>query len=358
MISTKPEITYSFNVEWFDSQAEIIRPYILYFYTDDETLEMFDVKNRRTFLKRCSYPSIKLADIFIGAQLTVYARQLKVVEYADDFTRGELSNKQSRSLLLIKPSAYNRLGGLMDMIYGGQFFISRLKMLYLNQQQACEFFGDEQPTARAAELTGGPLTAVEVVGQDVASRLGFVAGEGKDAHMSSDRDADMEVKFLFNNPAMATTASFNRCTVCVIKPHAVLSGVAGSIIDSILKQGFRISALQMFNMDTTACQEFYEVYKGVTPDYHAMVEHLAAGPCIALELMDAEGGADPAAVVQRFREFCGPTDPEIARHIRPNTLRAEFGVDKVKNAVHCTDLPDDGVLESEYFFSILHKTSR
>lgn len=36
---------------------------------------------------------------------------------------------------------------------------------------------------------------------------------------------------------------------------------------------------------------------------------------------------------------------EISRHLRPNTLRALYGKDKVKNAVHCTDLPEDGVLE-------------
>ena len=36
---------------------------------------------------------------------------------------------------------------------------------------------------------------------------------------------------------------------------------------------------------------------------------------------------------------------EIARHLRPRTIRAIFGTDKVKNAVHCTDLPDDGRLE-------------
>ena len=46
-----------------------------------------------------------------------------------------------------------------------------------------------------------------------------------------------------------------------------------------------------------------------------------------------------------FREFVGPADPEIARHIRPNTLRAQFGLSKVKNSLHCTDLPEDGVLE-------------
>lgn len=36
---------------------------------------------------------------------------------------------------------------------------------------------------------------------------------------------------------------------------------------------------------------------------------------------------------------------ELARELRPNTLRAKFGKTKVQNAVHCTDLPEDGLLE-------------
>ncbi|RLV99025.1 hypothetical protein DV515_00010233, partial [Chloebia gouldiae] len=35
----------------------------------------------------------------------------------------------------------------------------------------------------------------------------------------------------------------------------------------------------------------------------------------------------------------------LARHLRPGTLRAVFGTDKIQNAVHCTDLPEDGLLE-------------
>jgi nucleoside diphosphate kinase len=49
----------------------------------------------------------------------------------------------------------------------------------------------------------------------------------------------------------------------------------------------------------------------------------------------------------------GPNEVEIAKHVRPNTIRAKFGSDKVKNAVHCTDLVNDGILESEYFFYMM-----
>lgn len=48
--------------------------------------------------------------------------------------------------------------------------------------------------------------------------------------------------------------------------------------------------------------------------------------------------------VPALRELCGPSDPDLARTVRPKTIRAIYGRDKVKNAVHCTDLIEDGVL--------------
>ena len=57
--------------------------------------------------------------------------------------------------------------------------------------------------------------------------------------------------------------------------------------------------------------------------------------------------------MEALREFCGPADPEIARVLRPRSLRAQFGKNKVQNAIHCTDLPEDGPLEIDYFFSII-----
>jgi len=49
----------------------------------------FDIKNKRIFLKRCEYGALQLKDIFVGAVLNVYSRQLKVIDYADEFTRNK-----------------------------------------------------------------------------------------------------------------------------------------------------------------------------------------------------------------------------------------------------------------------------
>ena len=115
------------------------------------------------------------------------------------------------------------------------------------------------------------------------------------------------------------------------------------IIDMILSEGFEISAMEMFYLNRPAIEEFYDVYKGVLPEYVPLIEHFISGPSIVLEIRQEN-------VVRAFRELVGPHDPEIAKYLRPNTIRAKFGLDRVRNAVHCTDLEEDATLEVRIFY--------
>ena len=161
----------------------------------------------------------------------------------------------------------------------------------------------------------------------------------------SDASATRELQFFFQQSRGQPTAQLgSTSTLCVVKPH--LSGQAGRVMQTIMENGFSVTALRSFSLDRVSAAEFYEVYKGVVPEYVGMLNELTSGVAVAFEVT-GNGGQSA------FRDFCGPADPEIARHLRPSTLRAKFGVNKLKNAVHCTDLPDDGPLELEYFFSVL-----
>merc|ERR550537_1497624 len=62
------------------------------------------------FLKRAAFGHIQSEDLYLGAILNVYSRQVKIVEYADVFTRNDLEGKKSRTLALVKPDAYPHLG--------------------------------------------------------------------------------------------------------------------------------------------------------------------------------------------------------------------------------------------------------
>jgi nucleoside-diphosphate kinase len=52
----------------------------------------------------------------------------------------------------------------------------------------------------------------------------------------------------------------------------------------ILSEGFEISAMEMFYLDRPTIEEFYDVYKGVLPEYVPLIEHISSGPSIVLEV--------------------------------------------------------------------------
>jgi nucleoside diphosphate kinase len=113
-----------------------------------------------------------------------------------------------------------------------------------------------------------------------------------------------------------------------LKPHIIKDGLLGQVIDEILQAGFEISAAELFYLSRKVIEEFYDVYKGVLPEYLPIIEHFSNGPSVALEIRQENA-------VASFREFAGPNDPEIAKYLKPESLRAKFGLDKVKNAIHC-----------------------
>lgn len=161
------------------------------------------------------------------------------------------------------------------------------------------------PTSTARAKSEAPRSLRAIFGTDDTKN----AVHGSDSGPSCKKETDF-----FFSQHLRPGAQFNNCTVCVIKPHAVANGDAGKIIDIILEEGFEISAMEMFTLDKPTAEEFFEVYKGVLPEFVAMVEHMISGPCIALEIRQEN-------VVRSFRDLAGPMDPEIAKNLRSNTIR-------------------------------------
>ena len=80
----------------------------------------------------------------------------------------------------------------------------------------------------------------------------------------SDESAERELNLFFGSTALPTTAIFNNCTLCVVKPHAF--DRMGQIVDMILADGFEISAMQLYNLTKNITEEFLEVYRGILPE--------------------------------------------------------------------------------------------
>lgn len=90
---------------------------------------------------------------------------------------------------------------------------------------------------------------------------------------------------------------------------------------------------------------YFKTFPSILSD-KGMVDELCSGPILALEINTN---------VENFRVHCGPVDVEMAKSLRPETIRAKFGLSKIKNAVHCTDFEEDAVEELCYMFDILVK---
>lgn len=198
-----------------------------------------------------------------------------------------------------------------------------------------------------------PIMAKQQAPDTLRAKFGSVnpknACHGSDSTASAFRELD----FFFGRNSLNSTATMGGSggTCVIVKPHCVLSGQFGSVLAQIQNCGWTVVAAKLHNLERANAEEFYEVYKEVVQEYDMMVSELTSGPCIALEVvpMDSADGS-----VMRFKkEVAGPRDPVIAKELEKNSIRALFGQDRVKNAVHCTDLSRDTILELTYVFQIL-----
>jgi nucleoside-diphosphate kinase len=311
----------------------------------------YDIKNRRPFLKKTKIPTVTMDTLHMGAVVTVYSRQLKIVEYGDSHTEAAFSLTRQQTLCVVKPGAVHLAGKVINASQKSGFSVARVKMAQLSSAEASAMFGE----ASATELSSGPSMGVSLVGDDAVSSFKALAKELVSSlgdcvvySESADAVASQTSAYFANAPAcrLADTA------LCLVKPSSM--DHLGLVLDAVMASGFTMTGASTFTLDRVDAVEFLEVYKGVVPEFAASVDELTSGPFVAIEVAQSgSNGTSENGVVEALREACGPADPEIARVLRPNSIRAKFGFDKVRNAVHCTDLPEDGELETHYFFKIL-----
>ncbi|XP_050342282.1 nucleoside diphosphate kinase 7 [Nymphalis io] len=371
---------FSFIGEWYDNQASLVRRFNVFFYPTDDTIEMYDLKNRKTFLRRVKVNGVNLDNFYIGSTLQILGRLIKIVDFACEATRTQLHKDMQVTFAMIKPLPTKMAGKILTHFYEQGLKITKMKKALLTADDINFLYRKlvTDPTFAFLldYLTGQQVYGLELVGKDSVSACIKVLGNqdplkaepgtiralyGTDpvrncAHVSSSpEDALEDIDYFFPPPALRSvrlrlTATLSNCTLCIVKPHAIREGKLGAVLEVIDDGGFNVTALNMLIVENINAAEFYEVYKGIVQEYKGMVEELSSGPCVAMEIVAKDKNVN---TVVEFRKLVGPSDPEIARFLRPHSLRAKFGKTKVQNAIHCSDLAEDGSLEVEYFFKIL-----
>ncbi|XP_063226680.1 nucleoside diphosphate kinase 7 isoform X2 [Bacillus rossius redtenbacheri] len=373
---------YSFAVKWDERISERTRRFLLFYYFSDGAVEMHDMGTNRLFLKRTKINAITLDQMHIGAVLNIFNRHMVITDFGDEYTRNKLAHMNERTFAMLKPSVMDRIGEILNFIRDHNYRIARLKMVSLRESDINilyeEHLGKSFMGVLSDYLTSGPSLGMELVGDQAVCRWRELMGPteprvaleespsslralyGIDItrngfHGSATKeDAKRELDIIFSSETHktktvpVTSALLEGTTLCLIKPHAIRAGLLGDIVQDIERNGFKVTAMEMFSLTVESAEELYILYKGITNEYREMVNEVLMGPCVAVEVMRPEG--DTWA---RFREYVGPKDPEHAKVVKPNSLRAKFGVDAIHNAVYTTDLEESSKDDVLYFFSIL-----
>lgn len=129
-------------------------------------------------------------------------------------------------------------------------------------------------------------------------------------------------------------------TLAIIKPDSVKNNVIGQIVAQICGAGFNILAIKMTRINQEQAGAFYEVHKE-RPFYGDLCEYMCSGAIVPIVL-------EKENAVEDFRKLIGATDPLQAEK---GTIRKLYGESKAFNAIHGSDSPENGLIESGFFFS-------
>jgi nucleoside-diphosphate kinase len=129
-------------------------------------------------------------------------------------------------------------------------------------------------------------------------------------------------------------------TLMIIKPDAVAGHHIGEVLARVEKEGFLITGLCYQNLNREQAEAFYAVHKE-RPFFASLVKYMTSGPVVV-------GRLERDNAVEHWRKVIGATDPQKADS---GTIRSQFGTSIEANAVHGSDSPANGVIETDFFFA-------
>jgi nucleoside-diphosphate kinase len=324
-----------FECEWFDTISGELNVLFLQYFLDNNTIQILG--KHRTFLARIYYPDVKVTDLFIGNSITVYNRLITIRKYCNVATTQYMEAREVHMLIVLGYEGRSKLGQILRLAQAHRLITGKMKSI-----------GEDMPDvgARAGDFI---MQVVGYNGKESEKYISAVEAIGRCVTCTVMTPGDMSA--VLSRKSSLRVSDDEACTLCIIKPHVMRDQKAGDVIDAILADGsYEIGAIYSTHFTNVIAEEFLDVYKEVYPRFTQMIEHITSSPCLALKVV-SPGYAH--GLVETFREFSGPLNPELAATLRPRSLRAKFGKSYEMNAVHCTDLPEDAHMECRYVFEML-----
>lgn len=378
-------VRYSFNVLWYDHVADLDRSYIFNYYPETKEVEMIDAALKRTFLKKILLPDFDFSECHVGNTITVNSRQLKIVGYANDFTRSSLQDTNQKTCAIIKPHALAAnptiLAQTLATCTKSNLRCNQIRMIQMTQGSVTEFYAEHVGKTFFPQLQEmimeGPAVVVELLGPDAVMTWRQIIGATDPAKAEPDTlrkqygvdvthnafhgsastaDAARELEIIFRIPPVANVSSANK-TVIIVQPKfkAHLSDIIVALGQFLRDHSDSLAITGLTSCTPTADDvgELLASYKGIIARWSEYCDALSSGQCYAIEV-SSELPIDQVDCVAVGREFAGPFEPIVAQHLRPESIRARYGSDLVSNCLFVTDIPEETEIHSDFWFRLAH----
>ncbi|XP_051708860.2 thioredoxin domain-containing protein 3 [Oryctolagus cuniculus] len=255
------------------------------------------------------------------------------------------SVKLERTLALLRPNLFQqRKDDVLSIIKDEGFKILMERQIVLSEREAqtlCKGYENEEYFEQLIEyMTSGPSLALvllrdsglqywkQLLGPKTVQEANEYYPDSLCAQFAmgslpinqlygsdSTEVAEREIEYFF--PVQSTLA--------LIKPH-VTREQREEILKIIKEAGFAFTQMKEMLLTPEYADKIY--FKITGKDFYKdVLEALSEGPSLVMVLTKWNAIGD-------WRRLMGPTDPEEATLLSPNSIRAQFGISKLKNAVH------------------------
>lgn len=130
-------------------------------------------------------------------------------------------------------------------------------------------------------------------------------------------------------------------TFAMIKPDAVAGGHIKAIQEKIIEANLNIISSKLIHLDEATVDGFYEEHLGKS-FFDGLKTFMSSGPAVAMVLEGVDA-------VPTWRMLMGPTNTMVAQAEAPKSLRAKYGSDGTRNAVHGSDSELSASREIDFF---------
>ncbi|XP_045420277.1 thioredoxin domain-containing protein 3 [Lemur catta] len=253
--------------------------------------------------------------------------------------------KLEKTLALLRPDLFHeRKEEILHVIEEEGFKILDQRQIILSKQEAhmlCKEYEHENYFEKLIEyMTSGPSLALVLLRsnglQHWKELLGPITVEEANKNHPQSLCAQfamgsLPVNQLYGSDSLETAEREIehffplQSTLALIKPHATREQ-RGEILKTIKEAGFDLTQAKEMLLTQEEANKIYSKITG-KPFYKDVLEMLSEGPSLVMVLTKWNAIAE-------WRHLMGPVDPEEARLLSPDSIRAQFGISVLKNIVH------------------------